>query len=88
MTDDGSGTKTIAVVLYPGLTALNLVGPLQVLTELQRFALQYHTAVVGAHTEPMATDLPLQLVADRTFAEVPHPDVLSSPAAGSAPSAR
>jgi transcriptional regulator GlxA family with amidase domain len=79
MTDDGSGTKTIAVVLYPGLTALDLVGPLQVLSELERCAPQYRVVVVGAHTEPMATDLPVQLVADRTFAEVPHPDVLVVP---------
>ncbi|SDM08384.1 Transcriptional regulator GlxA family, contains an amidase domain and an AraC-type DNA-binding HTH domain [Geodermatophilus siccatus] len=79
MTADDTGATTIAVVLYPGLTALDLVGPLQVLAELQRFAPQYRTVVVGAHTEPMSTDLPLQLVADRTFAEVPHPDVLVVP---------
>ncbi|MGY1638914.1 DJ-1/PfpI family protein [Geodermatophilus sp. SYSU D00742] len=76
---DGSGEKTIAVVLYPGLTALDLVGPLQVFTELQRFVPQYRTVVVGARTEPVVTDLPLHLVADRTFAEVPHPDVLVVP---------
>ena len=79
MTVDRSGERTIAVVLYPGLTALDLVGPLQVLTELQGFAPPYRTVVVGAHTEPMPTDLPLQLVADRTFAEVPRPDVLVVP---------
>jgi transcriptional regulator GlxA family with amidase domain len=79
MTADDRGTTTIAVVLYPGLTALDLVGPLQVLTELERFAPRYRTVVVGRNTEPMATDLPLQLVADRTFAEIPHPDVLVVP---------
>jgi transcriptional regulator GlxA family with amidase domain len=50
-----------------------------VLTELERFAPQYRTVVVGAHTEPMATDLPLQLMADRTFADVPAPDVVVVP---------
>lgn len=79
MTLDGSGGKTIAVVLYPGLTALDLVGPLRVLTELERFAPRYRTVVVGASTEPMATDLPLRLVADATFADVPQPDVLVVP---------
>ncbi len=79
MTADDTGARTIAVVLYPGLTALDLAGPVQVLTELERFAPRYRTVVVGAHTEPMATDLPLQLVADRTFAEVPRPDVLVVP---------
>ncbi len=79
MTTADSSATTIAVVLYPGLTALDLVGPLQVFTELERFAPRYRTVVVGAHTEPMATDLPLRLTADRTFAEVPHPDVLVVP---------
>jgi transcriptional regulator GlxA family with amidase domain len=79
MTADSFGEKTIAVVLYPGLTALDLVGPLQVLTELERFAPRYRTVVVGVRTEPMPTDLPLRLVADRAFAEVPHPDVLVVP---------
>lgn len=79
MTADESGHTTIAVVLYPGLTALDLVGPLQVLTALERFAPQYRTRVVGVRIEPMATDLPLQLVPDRTFTQVPHPEVLVVP---------
>jgi transcriptional regulator GlxA family with amidase domain len=65
--------RTIALVMYPGLTVLDLVGPLQVLTELERFAPQYRTVVVGATTEPMATDIGARMVADRTFAELPHP---------------
>ena len=79
MTTDETRAKTIAVVLYPGLTALDLVGPLQVFTMLERFAPQYQTVVVGAGIEPMTTDLPLQLVADRTFAQVPAPAVLVVP---------
>jgi transcriptional regulator GlxA family with amidase domain len=65
--------RTIALVMYPGLTVLDLVGPLQVLTELERFAPQYRAVVVGATTEPMATDIGAQMVPDRTFAELPHP---------------
>lgn len=65
--------RTIAVVMYPGLTLLDLVGPLQVLTELERFAPRYRAVVVGARTEPMATDVGAQMVPDRTFAELPHP---------------
>ena len=52
MTTDDTHAKTIAVVLYPGLTALDLVGPLQVFTALERFVPQYRTVVVGAATEP------------------------------------
>jgi transcriptional regulator GlxA family with amidase domain len=79
MSVDSSGERTIAVVLYPGLTALDLVGPLQVLTELGRFAPQYRAVVVGARREPMATDVGMSLVPDRSFAEVPHPDILVVP---------
>jgi putative intracellular protease/amidase len=67
------GERTIAVVLYPGLTALDLVGPLQVLAMLERLAPGYRTAVLGARVEPAVTDLPVRLIPDATFAEVPHP---------------
>jgi transcriptional regulator GlxA family with amidase domain len=69
----------IAVVLYPGLTALDLIGPLQVLKGLERFAPQYRTVVVGERTTPMDTDVHLQLIPDRTFAEVPYPYALVVP---------
>jgi transcriptional regulator GlxA family with amidase domain len=71
--------KTIAVVLYPGLTALDLIGPLQVLTALERFAPQYRTVVVGARVEPMDTDIHVPMVPDRTFDAVPHPYALVVP---------
>jgi transcriptional regulator GlxA family with amidase domain len=79
MTSDRSGEKTIAVVLYPDLTALDLVGPLQVLTMLERFAPQYRVAVVGERTEPMGTDVHVPMIPDRTFAEVPHPFAILVP---------
>ena len=73
------GERTIAVVLYPGLTALDLVGPLQVLAVLERFAPQYRTVVVGERAEAMATDLPVRLIPDRTFADVPRPYAIVVP---------
>jgi transcriptional regulator GlxA family with amidase domain len=76
---DDPDQRTIAIVLYPGLTALDLVGPLQVLTELERFAPQYRTTVVGARQEPMTTDLGMSLVPQRTFDQVPNPDVVVVP---------
>jgi transcriptional regulator GlxA family with amidase domain len=79
MSDNGSAQRTIALVLYPGLTALDLVGPLQVLTELERFVPQYRTVVVGARREPMGTDIGTRLLPDRTFAEVSHPYALVVP---------
>jgi transcriptional regulator GlxA family with amidase domain len=67
------GERTIAAVLYPGLTALDLIGPLQVLAVLERVAPRYRVAVVGERAEPVDTDLPVRLIPDRTFAEVPQP---------------
>ncbi|PXY30517.1 DJ-1/PfpI family protein [Prauserella flavalba] len=67
--------KTIAFVLYPGLTPLDLVGPLQVLSVLPG----YEVVVVGQTREPVATDTPVRLAASHTFAEVPDPAVVLVP---------
>jgi transcriptional regulator GlxA family with amidase domain len=71
--------KTIAFVLYPGLTLLDLVGPLQVLTALGSVAPEYRTVVVAERAQPMGSDVPVQLIPDRTFDEVPHPYVIVVP---------
>jgi transcriptional regulator GlxA family with amidase domain len=75
----GPPGKTIAVVLYEGLTALDLIGPLQVLKVFEAFAPEYRTVVVGEQTEPMKTDVPVRLIPDTTFGEVPHPYVVVIP---------
>ena len=71
--------KTIALVLYPGLAALDVIGPLQVLKVLETFAPQYRTVVVAERNEPMSSDVPMQMIADRTFDEVPHPYAIILP---------
>lgn len=38
MSTEESATKTLALIIYEGLTPLDLVGPLQVLTTLQEIA--------------------------------------------------
>jgi hypothetical protein len=58
--------KTVAFVLYPGLTLLDLVGPLQVFASLRRFSDQYRPVVVAERLEPMPTDGPLTVTADQT----------------------
>ena len=73
------GEKTIAVVLYPGLTLLDLVGPLQPLAMLERFAPQFRTVVVAERVEPMATDVDVAMIASATFDEVPHPFAIVVP---------
>jgi transcriptional regulator GlxA family with amidase domain len=73
------GETTIAVVLYPDLAALDMIGPLQALSTLETFAPQYKVVVVGERAERMGTDVGVGLIPDKTFDEVPHPDVLVVP---------
>ncbi len=78
--------KTIAIVLYPGLAALDFIGPLQVLTKLEQFAPQYKIVVVAARREPMGSDLPVQMIADATLTRCRTRMRSWYPAAGSPPS--
>jgi transcriptional regulator GlxA family with amidase domain len=71
--------KTIAFVLYPGLTLFDLAGPLQVFTGVSQLVPQYRTVVVGERAEPMDNDLHVKLIPTHTFEEVPHPSVLLVP---------
>ena len=47
----GTAIKTIAFVLYPGLTPLDLIGPLQALSPLPRIDPTFEVAVVGESTD-------------------------------------
>ena len=85
--------RTIAFVLYPGLTILDLAGPLEVFGSFVDSAAsaglpeRYEIAVVAESLEPMATDTPLGITANKTFAEVPHPFAVFVPG-GAAPTVR
>ena len=68
----GKEKKLIAFALYPGVTPLDLVGPLTVLRNLGP-GWPFQTVVVGEHVEPMPTDTPLRMVPSKTFGEVPEP---------------
>jgi transcriptional regulator GlxA family with amidase domain len=75
----GGDEQEIAFVLYPGLTVLDAVGPLQVLSMLQRLAPGYRPVTVWARREPVPTDAGVAVVPDRTFEEVPHPAIVVVP---------
>ena len=47
MPTEQQSEKTIAFVLYPGLTVFDLVGLLQVLSALSEIALEYRPVVVA-----------------------------------------
>src|SRR5688572_5163457 len=77
--------KLIAFPVYPGLTPLDLVGPLTVLRNMGRGP--YRTVVVGERVEELATDTPLRLRPTATFADVPDPWAVIVPGGGPATSA-
>lgn len=63
-------TKTIAFPLYPGLTPLDLIGPLQVMSALAHLDPAFETVVVGQDLAPVPTDTPALLAASHTFDQV------------------
>jgi transcriptional regulator GlxA family with amidase domain len=76
---DDHTEKTIAFVLYPGLTAFDLAGPLQVIARLAETHPEIRPMVVGERIAPMASDAGVDLIPDHTFAEAPHPYALVVP---------
>jgi transcriptional regulator GlxA family with amidase domain len=65
----------IAIPLYDRFTALDAVGPYEVLWRVPGARVRW----VGAEARSYATDRGLRLVADATFDDVPAPDVLVVP---------
>jgi transcriptional regulator GlxA family with amidase domain len=74
--------KTIAFVLYPGLTALDFVGPLQVMALLETFGLDYEAVTVAAGRDAVRADSSVWFTASHTFEEVPEPYGLIVPGGG------
>ena len=66
----------IAIPLFPRFTALDAVGPYETLGRLPDAELVF----VAEERGPVRSDTgTLALVADKTFAEVPHPDIVIVP---------
>src|SRR3954453_19061777 len=65
----------IAIPLYDRFTALDAVGPYEVLWRLPGARVRW----VGTEARPYSTDRGLQLIAEATLDEVPAPDVLVVP---------
>jgi transcriptional regulator GlxA family with amidase domain len=74
--------KTIAFVMYPGLTVFDLVGPLQVLTTLSAVVPQYRAVIVGERVEPTDTDIRVKMIPTHSFEEMPNPSVVLVPGGG------
>jgi transcriptional regulator GlxA family with amidase domain len=82
MATEEHNQKTIAFVLYPGLTFFDLAGPLQIFTGVSELVPQYRTVVVGERVQPMDTDTHVKMIPTHTFEEVPHPSVMLVPGGG------
>jgi transcriptional regulator GlxA family with amidase domain len=66
-------TRTIAFVAYPGLTFLDLVGPLQVFSALPSVRDGFRVVVVAERLRVMGNDTPLDVVPDSTFDHTTDP---------------
>jgi hypothetical protein len=65
----------------PGLTPLDLIGPLQVLNRLGADP-RFRVTVVGDRVEPMSCDIPVKLLPEKTFDQVPNPYLVLVPGDG------
>src|SRR5215210_4790725 len=78
--------RTIAFVAYPGLTLLDLVGPMTAFMGLTRGLVstsrEYSTVLVAERVEPVDSDTPMALIPDKAFEEVPDPFALVVPGGG------
>ncbi|MGK5113019.1 MULTISPECIES: DJ-1/PfpI family protein [unclassified Geodermatophilus] len=74
--------QMLAFAVYPGLTPLDLIGPLTVLRNLT--GTRYRTVVVAERTDRLATDTALRVVPAASFTEVPAPFAVIVPGGGPA----
>jgi transcriptional regulator GlxA family with amidase domain len=70
--------KTIAVVIYPGVSLLDFVVTQTVLDR----GTNYRTVTVGERTEPMKSNTPMSLIPEKRFEEVPDPMAIIVPGGG------
>jgi transcriptional regulator GlxA family with amidase domain len=75
--------KEIAFTLYPGVTPLDLVGPLTVLRNLG-IGWPFRTVAVGERREPVITGAPLSMIPEKTFGDVSTPYGVFVPGGGEA----
>jgi transcriptional regulator GlxA family with amidase domain len=74
--------KTLAFVVYPGISLLELVanrtslGGMMELGPLLKWQAGYDAVVVGERIEAICTDTPMSIIPQKTFANVPQPDAL------------
>lgn len=79
--EDWKGNEKIAMLLYPGFTALDLVGPQYMFGNL----MGAHIYLVSKTLEPVMSDTKLAIMPNATYEDVPKDlDIFFVPGAGSA----
>jgi transcriptional regulator GlxA family with amidase domain len=74
--------KTLAYVVYPGISLLELVanrtllGGMLAQPSMLKLQAGYDVVVVGERIEEIPTDTPMSIIPQKTFAVVPQPDAL------------
>jgi putative intracellular protease/amidase len=71
----------IALFLYEGMTALDAIGPYEVLARMPGAEMRFVASTPG----PKTTDAGLVLIADASLDDVPTPDVILIPGSGEVP---
>ena len=74
--------QAVAIVVYEGVQALDVAGPMDVFSEANTFlgsADRYETVLVAAHRDPLRASNGIRMVADLTFDEASDPDDLTKP---------
>ena len=85
MSPDSNKSTSIAILLYDRLTALDAIGPYEVLSRLPGASVTFVAAEPGAvHTDNGM----LTLLAERAIADVPEPDIVLVPGGPGEVSAR
>lgn len=79
-----SDNKTIAVVAYPGLTLLDIAGPLQVFSSLAALDPRYRVVAVSREPGVLPTDAVVSIAADHRLDDVPRPEFVVVPGGGPA----
>jgi transcriptional regulator GlxA family with amidase domain len=79
----GKEKKYLAFPVYPGVTPLDLVGPLTVLRNLT-FSTPYRTVVVGERVERFTSGARMDVLPAESFTDVPAPFAVFVPGAGPA----
>jgi signal recognition particle-docking protein FtsY len=74
--------RRVALVIYEGLTVLDLVGPLEVVTGLSRLRPEFVPVVVADQVTPVRSDSGLAFQPNRSFEDLADPEVVIVPGGG------